>query len=689
MYVDERTATLKKEYHGTTYYFCSETCLRQFERPEVEYRRLKSLLALGVALTVPVAVLTYLPPLPMQTNNLILFLLATPIQFIVGWRFYRGTYDSLRNRMGNMDVLIALGTSAAWIYSTVETFFPDVFPGQGVYFETAAIIVTLILLGKLLEHMQKSKASESVRKLLDLQPRTAVVLRDSAEVEIPVEQVKVDDIAIVRPGERIPVDAVVIDGASSVDESMITGESLPVDKAEGDEVIGGTINRAGLLKVRASKIGADTVLSKIVKLVEEAQMARAPIQKLVDTVSAYFVPGVIVIALAAAVGWYFLGGLGLNFALLAFVSVLIIACPCALGLATPAAVMVGTGKGAQNGILIKGGEHLENSRKLDTIVFDKTGTLTEGKPSVTDILVRNGSGENDILRLAGSAEKGSEHPLGQAIVREAEGRRVGLSEPAQFQAIPGKGVEARIDGIQVLVGKLGLLEDRGVQVAAISEDLERLQNEGKTAMLVAADGKLAGVIAVADTLKPSSAAAVAELKRMGVEVVMLTGDNQRTANAIARKLGISRVIAEVLPDQKERIVRELQAEGRSVGMVGDGVNDAPALAAATVGIAIGGGTDVAIETGGIVLIRNDPKDVVTALQLGKKTMTKIRQNLFWAFAYNAALIPVAAGALVPFMGAGVYEVLPLLAGGAMAISSVTVVSNSLLLNRFAPTFGAK
>lgn len=684
MYVDERTATLKKDYHGTTYYFCSETCLRQFERPEVELRKLKMLVAAGALLTIPITFLTYLPPLPMQTNNLILFLLATPVQFIVGWRFYRGTYDALRNRMGNMDVLIALGTSAAWIYSTIETFFPSVFPGEAVYFETAGIIITLILLGNLLEHISKGRASEAVRKLLDLQPRTATVIKNSTEVEIPVEQVNVDDLLIVRPGERIPVDGMVVEGSSSVDQSMITGESLPVDKDVGSEVIGATINRAGLLKVRASKVGADTVLSKIVKLVEEAQMARAPIQKLVDKVSTYFVPGVVVIAALAALGWYFWGGIGLNFALLAFVSVLIIACPCALGLATPAAVMVGTSKGAQNGILIKGGEHLENSQKITTIVFDKTGTLTEGRPSVTDIVPTQGFSAEEVLRLAASAEKGSEHPLGEAIVKEASSRGIFLSDPRDFQAVPGKGVQAAVDGTRVLVGKRAMIEETGISTNAIELELDRLQSEGKTAMLVAADGRLAGAVAVADTIKPTSAAAINELKKMKIEVVMLTGDNQRTAKAIAGKLGIDRVIAEVLPQQKEEVIRQLQSEGKVVGMVGDGVNDAPALAAANVGIAIGSGTDVAVETGGIVLIRDDPQDVATALKLSKRTMAKIRQNLFWAFAYNTALIPVAAGILVPFLGPGVYEFLPFLAAGAMAFSSVTVVSNSLLLNRFTP-----
>ena len=684
MFVDERTATITRTVRGTKWYFCSETCARTFEKPEVEFRRLKALVIAGAVLTIPTVLFTYITLLPANINNYLLFVLETPIQFIVGWRFYRGAYDALRNRMGNMDLLIAIGTSAAWAYSTAVAILPSVFPASGAYFDTAAVIITLVLLGNLLEHMSKGRASEAVRKLLDLQPRMAHVIHDETEVEIPVEAVKVGDILVIRPGERIPVDGAVAEGDSAVDQSAITGESIPVEKAEGDDVIGATINTSGLLRVRASKVGADTVLSKIVQLVEEAQMAQAPIQRLADRVAAYFVPAVILIATGAALGWYFLGALALNFALLAFVSVIVIACPCALGIATPAAILVGTAKGAQNGILIKGGEYLETAHKLRAIVFDKTGTLTRGKPSVTDIIATAEHTEEEVLQLAAVVEKGSEHPLGRAVVEAAEKKGIRIPEAGSFKAVPGEGVVAEYNGSTLLLGNRKLMAMYDANLRPVEADMSALEDAGKTVMVLSNGKEPLGIIGLADTLKDDALDTVRELKRMKIEVVMLTGDNARTAKNVAAKLGVDRVMADVLPEQKEKAIRDLQKEGKVVGMVGDGINDAPALAASNIGIAIGSGTDVAVETGGIVLIGNNLRDVVTAIKLSKATVSKIKQNLFWAFCYNVALIPIAAGALVPFLGPSVYNLLPFLAAGAMATSSVTVVSNSLLLNRFKP-----
>ena len=684
MFVDEKTDTITRTIRGTKWYFCSETCAVTFEKPEVENRRLKLLLIVGVALTIPTVLLTYIAILPPNVTNYLLFVLETPIQFGVGWRFYRGAYDALKNRMGNMDLLIAIGTSAAWAYSTIVTFFPSVFYASGAYFDTSAVIITLILLGNLLEHISKGRASEAVRTLLDLQPRMAHVVREGIEVEVPVESVKVGDILVIRPGERIPVDALVAEGNSAVDQSPITGESIPVEKAEGDEVIGATINTSGLLRVRASKVGADTVLSKIVQLVEEAQMSHAPIQRLADRVSAYFVPAVVLIAAGTTLGWYFLGGMALNFAVLVFVSVIIIACPCALGIATPAAILVGTAKGAQNGILIKGGEYLETAHKLRAIVFDKTGTLTRGKPSVTELIATAKHTEKEVLQLAASVEKGSEHPLGRAVIEAAEKKGINILEVTSFKAVPGEGVVAQYDGRTILLGNRKLMTKHDANLGAVESDISALEDEGRTVMVLSNDKEPIGVIGLADTLKDDASDTVRQLKRMKIEVVMLTGDNTRTAKAVAGKLGIEKVVADVLPEQKEAAIKDLQKEVKVVGMVGDGINDAPALAASNIGIAIGSGTDVAVETGGIVLIRDNLRDVVTAIKLSKATVRKIKQNLFWAFCYNIALIPIAGGALVPFLGPSVYNYLPFLAAGAMASSSVTVVSNSLLLNRFKP-----
>jgi Cu+-exporting ATPase len=592
-----------------------------------------------------------------------------------------------------MDTLIAIGTSAAYLYSLAVTLAPNFFPFKSIYFEISAVIITLILIGRLLETRTKERASEAVMKLLDLRPRTAKVLRSGKnspgqiqeeEVEIPVEEIKEEDILVVRPGESTPTDGIIIEGSSTLDESAITGESIPVDKSTGDETIGGTINKTGLLKIKATKVGQDTVLSQIVKLVEEARTGKAQMQRLVDQVAKYFVPAIVITALGVGLGWYFIGSIGFTYSLLAFVSVMIIACPCALGIATPAALMMGSGKAAEFGILFKGGEHLEIASKVNTIVFDKTGTLTEGRPSVTDVYDNSEIGEKELMRFAAIAELGSEHPLGQAIVRAAKKENI-IPNPESFEAIPGQGLRADYEGHIILVGTRKLMSERGIPVPEVVETkLKEFENIGKTAVLVSIDSKLSGIIALADTTKEGAKEAIEALKSMGKEVIMLTGDNERTAKYIGSRIGIDRVIARVLPQQKEEVISKLKSEGKVVAMIGDGINDAPALAKADLGVAIGSGTDVAKETGGIILIKDDVRDVVTALELGKKTVTKIKQNLFWAFAYNAGLIPIAGGALVPFLGVGIFGWLPMMAAVAMAMSSVTVVSNSILLGRYKP-----
>jgi P-type Cu+ transporter len=704
MFVEEKPESIRYSKDGREYYFCSKQCLDEFTQPEKELRKLKVHVVISIALTIPIVIFSLPHMLPTQfgslfpmyiihLSNYMMLALATPLQFWIGWRFYRGLWDGIKAKASNMDTLIAIGTSAAYLYSATVTLIPNYFPFTSVYFETAAIIITLILIGRLLETRTKEKASDAVRKLLDLQPKMAKILKqtengDTEEVETPIEQVKEGDIMMIRPGERMPTDGNVIDGSSSVDESAVTGESIPVDKTRGDEVIGATINRSGLLKVRATKVGQDTVLSQIITLVEEARIGKAQMQRLVDQVAKYFVPGVLTIAIGVGLGWYFIGNIGFTFSLLAFVSVIIIACPCALGIATPAALMMGAGKGAENGILFKGGEYLEIAKKVKTVVFDKTGTLTRGKPSVTDIIALSGLGEDEILRLAAIAESGSEHPLGQAVVNYAKEKGIMVSNPDSFEAISGHGLRARYADHTILIGNRKLMHDNKILVNKnVDLKLNTLETQGKTATLVAVDNKIAGIIAIADTVKDSAKQAVDLLKSMGTEVVMLTGDNERTAKAVASKLGINKVIAQVLPQEKEQVISGLKSKEEKndlVAMVGDGINDAPALARADLGIAIGSGTDVAKETGGIILIKDDLRDVVTALDLGRKTVSKIKQNLFWAFAYNAGLIPIAGGILVPFMGIEIFGWLPMFAGLAMAMSSVTVVGNSILLGRYKP-----
>jgi Cu+-exporting ATPase len=691
MFVEEKPDAIRHTIDGKEYFFCTTQCLNEFTAPEKELRKLRRQVAVSISLTIPVAVLTYVMLLPREWNSYVLLALTTPVQFWVGWRFYKGTLDAIKAKASNMDTLIAIGTSAAYFYSAVVTLLPGFFPFEDVYFETAAIIITLILIGRLLEQRTKEKASHAVRKLLDLQPRMAYVIREGKEVTIPVEEVQEDELLVVRPGERIPTDGKVVDGSSSIDESSITGESIPVDRSVGSDVIGATINKSGLLKIKATKVGMDTVLSQIITLVEQARTGKAPMQRMADQVSKYFVPAVVLIAIASGLAWYFLGGIGLTFSLLAFVSVIIIACPCALGIATPAALMMGAGKGAENGILFKGGEYLEMARKVKTVVFDKTGTLTKGRPEVTDIISRSSDiGREEILRLAAIAESGSEHPLGQAVVRQAKAEGMIVATPTSFEAVSGHGLRATYGDHIIMIGNRKIMDDNNIAVTeSIDFKMKTLEHEGKTAVLVAIDGKLAGIIAMADTVKEDAKEAIDSLKQMGIEVIMLTGDNERTAQAIASKLQIKRVIAQVLPQRKEEIISKLKSEGKIVAMVGDGINDAPALAKADLGIAIGSGTDVAKETGGIILIKDRLKDVVTALDLGRKTVSKIKQNLFWAFAYNTGLIPIAGGALVPFLGPEVYAWLPFMAAGAMALSSVTVVGNSLLLGRYVPKYAKK
>jgi Cu+-exporting ATPase len=654
---------------------------------EKEYRKLKLKFFAGLFLGLIIflgSMPELFPWVPALLNNfLVLWILATPVQFWIGWQFYRGAWGAFKHRNADMNTLIAVGTSAAYLYSVTATLFPSFFESGGispeVYFDTSAMIIVLILFGRLLEARAKGQTSEAIKKLVGLQPKTARVLRDGKEVDIPVEEVLVGDEIIVRPGEKIPVDGVIQEGKSTVDESMITGESMPVQKQAGNEVIGATINKTGSFRFQAKKVGKNTALAQIVKLVQDAQGSKAPIQRLADVIAGYFVPIVISIAIATFVIWFSFGPTpALTFALLNFVAVMIIACPCALGLATPTAVMVGTGKGAENGILIKGGESLETAHKLTTIVFDKTGTLTKGEPEVTDIVPLNSHSETEILKFAASAERASEHPLGEAIIKMAEERKVNLLDAKQFNAVEGHGIEAIVEGIPVLLGNLKLMEDRKIEIKGLKEKTEVLAKEGKTPIYVAMDGQAAGLIAVADTLKENSVQAVEKLKELGLEVIMLTGDDRRTAEAIARKAAITRVLSEVLPEDKVHEIKRLQSEGKKVAMVGDGINDAPALAQADVGIAIGSGTDVAMEASDITLIKGDLQGVVAAIELSRRTFRVIKQNLFWAFFYNTAGIPIAAGVLYPFFG---ILLNPIFASAAMAFSSVSVVSNSLRLRR--------
>jgi len=622
---------------------------------------------------------------PMQyplTYALTQIALVIPV-IIAGYKFYTVGFKALIQRSPNMDSLIAIGTTSAILYSLYSTYqisIGNFGAVEGLYFETAGVIITLILLGKSLEAVSKGKTSEAIKKLMGLAPKTAIVLLDGKEMEVPIDEVEIGDVILVKPGEKIPVDGVVLEGNTAIDESMLTGESMPVDKKTGDKVYAASINKNGMIKFQTTKVGGDTALAQIIKLVEDAQGSKAPIAQMADIVSGYFVPIVCVIAVLAFLGW-FLTGHSLVFSLTIFISVLVIACPCALGLATPTAIMVGTGKGAENGILIKGGAALETTHKINTIIFDKTGTITEGKPEVTDIVTASDVTRERLLQIAASGEKGSEHPLGEAIVRGAEKDNLEFLNVEHFEAIPGYGIEVTIDGIHTLIGNRRLMEDRKISLMELEIISDKFASEGKTPMYIAMDNKIAGIIAVADVVKESSAKAIKKLQSMGIEVAMITGDNRKTAEAIAKQVGIDRVLAEVLPQDKSNEVKKLQAEGKTVCMVGDGINDAPALVQADVGIAIGSGTDVAMESADIVLMRSDLMDVPTAIHLSKSTIRNIKQNLFWAFGYNTAGIPIAAGILYIFGGPLLN---PILAAAAMSLSSVSVLTNALRLKKFKP-----
>jgi Cu+-exporting ATPase len=609
--------------------------------------------------------------------------LVLPVM-ITGHKFFTVGFKALVKRSPNMDSLIAIGTSAAFLYgifAIVQIFAGNVDYAYDLYFEAAGVILTLITLGKYLEAVTKGKTSEAIKKLMGLAPKTAIILKDGKELEIPIEEVEVGDIIIVKPGEKMPVDGEVVEGLTSVDESMLTGESMPVEKNVGDKIIGASINKNGTIKYKATRVGKDTALAQIIKLVEDAQGSKAPIAKMADIISGIFVPVVIGISVLSAVSWYWIGSETGVFALTIFISVLVIACPCALGLATPTAIMVGTGKGAEYGVLIKSGVALETAHKVKTVVFDKTGTITEGKPKVTDVVVTNGITEDELLQLAASAEKGSEHPLGEAIVKGAEEKNLEFKKLDFFKAIPGHGIEVKIDGKTMLLGNRKLMVESNISLESLEETSHRLAGEGKTPMYVAIEGQMAGIVAVADTVKENSKKAIEKLHKMGIEVAMITGDNKRTAEAIAKQVGIDRILAEVLPQDKANEVKKLQAEGKKVAMVGDGINDAPALAQADIGIAIGSGTDVAMESADIVLMRSDLMDVPTAIQLSKKTIANIKQNLFWAFGYNTLGIPVAMGILYIFGGPLLN---PIIAAAAMSFSSVSVLLNALRLKGFKP-----
>jgi len=679
MIVDADKA-VKRKIANRIYYFCSETCARIYEQPEHELKAMKRRVVLALAGVVSVAALRVVAMFGLAVAimtfrivgisawDLAFFILSTPIVWVAGWSIHYGAYKAIKNRSVNMDVLITTGVLAGLGYGALSTFLPWLGSEGYGYLEVAVAILAFVLLGKFIEETVRRRSAAAIRKLLELQPTIARVLKDGREVEVPIEQVQVGDILVVKPGERIPTDGVVVDGYSSVDEKIITGESMPVEKSVGSEVIGATINKTGLLKIRATKVGEDTALMQIVHLVEEAQASSAPVQKFADRIVRYFVPAVFTVAGIAFAYW--LVTKGFSSAFLVLLAVLLIACPCALGIATPTAILAGVGKGAEYGILIRGGEYVENARKLTTVVFDKTGTLTKGEPSVTDVIAFKGYKKDEILLFAAIAEKGSEHPLAEAVLKKASSLNINVPDAEAFEAIPGHGVKARFNGKTILLGNRRLMEINKISIGEnVESHLTKFEEEGKTVILLAVDGEIVGILAAMDTLKDSAREAIRNLKKMGLEIVMLTGDNERTARAIAKQLSIDNVIANVLPWEKVNVIKKLQGEGKVVAMVGDGINDAPALAQAHIGIALGSGTDIAKETGGIVLIKDDLRDVVRAIMLSRATMRKIKQNLFWAFIYNTVSIPIAAVGLLS----------PIIAAGAMALSSLFVVSNSATL----------
>ena len=681
MNVNEADSKLIVERSGGKYYFCSANCKLQFEKPEKEMQALKTALLVSWPLTIAVAILTY--ALHLGYGDYVMFALASVVQFYAGQRFYAGLVDAVKNKSANMDTLIAIGTTAAWAYSTVVTFMPSVFPTGGVYFDTSTIIISLILTGTYMQRLAESRASNAVSALVALQPKTAHVINGDEISDKPIEEIKIGDLLLVKPGEKIPTDSIVMEGTSSVDESVITGESMPVTKRAGSKVIGGTINATSALRIKAANIGEDTALSQIIKIVRDTASSKVPIQKLADKISSYFVPVVVMVGILSALGWYLIWGSGLNTAILIFVSVLIIACPCALGIATPAALLVSSGKAAKDGILVKSGESLQIASKVNAIVLDKTGTLTKGKPEITDIISVSDYSEREILKYAAVAETNSEHVLGKAIIDKAKEEKIEAEFPREFTYVQGSGIIA-VDknGKRIAVGNRELFDKE--QLGYLEKRLEKLELQGKTTLIVSLGKRIAGIIALADVLKDDSRKAIDAFKDSGKELWLITGDNERVANAVAKQLGIKNVMAQAKPKDKMVKIKELQSDGKIVAMIGDGVNDAPALTKADLGIAIGAGTDVAIQAGSIILIKNDIYDAFIALELGRRTMAKIKQNLVWAFGYNIVLIPIAAGALIPIFTISIYGFLPVLAALAMAVSSVSVVSNSLLLARSKP-----
>lgn len=643
-----------------------------------ETKKLKKLFIFSLVFTIPIFLIS-MPfkwfNIEIPYENIILIFLATPVQFLVGYRFYKSAFNALKNKKANMDTLIAIGTTAAYVYSLIVLVYPTRF-GDHLYFETSSVIITFIILGKWMESMTKGKASHAIKKLLELQPKNAFILKHGEEIQVNVEEIKQGDIVIVKPGMKIPVDGIIIDGYASIDESMITGESIPVEKVKGQEVIGGTINKNGYIRFKATRVGKDTVLSQILRLIEDAQMKKAPIQKIADNISSIFVPVVFFIAFLSFLIWYFVFSQSLYFALSIFISVLIIACPCALGLATPTAIMLGSGKGAEIGILIKNTEVVEKINKIDTIVFDKTGTLTKGKPEVVDVI---SFGKLDPLFYAAIAEKNSDHPLAQVVIKKAEQKWNKIPNVKKFDYIPGSGIIAKYENKTILVGNRNLIKKYKIDFDKIEYKMQELESQGKTVFIVVLNKKIIGLIALSDCIKDEAKYVIDYLKKNGKEIFMLTGDNIRAANYIAKKLNLDNVIAEVMPDEKEKEIQKLQQAGRKVLMIGDGINDAPALARADVSIAIGAGSDIAIETGDIILVKNNLFDVINAINLSKLTIKKIKQNLFWAFFYNSLGIPIAAGLLYPFTG---FLLNPMMAGIAMAFSSVSVVANSLTIRKF-------
>ncbi|MEM3521754.1 MAG: heavy metal translocating P-type ATPase [Candidatus Bathyarchaeia archaeon] len=679
MIVDANKA-IKRKIGDRTYYFCSEICANVYEQPELELKQMKRRVALALLGVVGIAALRVIAVFGLAVTimtfkiigisawDLSLFILSTPIVWVAGWSIHYGAYNALKSRTINMDVLITTGVLAGWGYGVVSMFFPWLGTEGFGYMEVAIAILAFVLLGKFIEETIRRKSAIAIRKLLELKPTVARVLKDGQEIEVPVEEVQVGDILIVKPGEKIPTDGVVIDGYSSVDEKIITGESVPVEKTVGNEVIGATINKTGLLKIRATKVGEETALMQIVRLVEGAQASSTPVQKFADRIVSYFVPIVFTIAGVAFIFWFFTRGF--TFAFLVLLAVLLIACPCALGIATPTAILAGVGKGAEYGILLRGGEYVEKARKLTTIVFDKTGTLTKGEPLVTDIIAFKGYKENEVLLFSAIAEKGSEHPLAEAILKKASEVNLNVPDAEAFEAIPGHGVKAVYRGKTILFGNIRLMQINKIGVGKeVKTHLIALEEKGKTVMILAIGSKICGIVAAMDMLKDNARETITRLKNMGLEILMLTGDNKRVAKVIAQQLGIDKVIANVLPWEKVDVIKKLQKEGKVVAMVGDGINDAPSIAQADIGIAIGSGTDIAKETGGIVLIKDDLRDVVRAIVLSKETMKKIKSNLFWAFLYNIVAIPIAATGLLS----------PIIAAGAMAFSSLFVVSNSATL----------